>query len=420
MTTPVVVDPILRHPWAAIKPKDEQDFKGKSGELVRAGIVGGVLGLGAGVAAVKLLHQRAVDKVLRRDIHSLFDHTVTLPFAADPLGFVNSSVGVGGGLGIGAVAARQAYDHISRHAEAAQQYEAQTGRKIPFMARHPYLLSAAPALGGAALGAAVAGKGLGMRTLGASGGLLVGGLAGSPLLANAGADARAAFFDVHKQANTINPILLHPTLVKRPATPEEAEARGKDYAGFMGTGAALGTLAGAGLGLYLAKRYGDGDMPAHMAGFGGAVGGALAGTVAGGAGAYFKRYAQAIQEHDAAARQYEAQSGTKLPFSVRHPHAMLWGPMALGTAAGAALGSHARLGLSRASRPVGAAMGLMGAAMTAAPLSAAHAYAQRRDMFKDKVGPLSTEMYGGDFGSDIQTLEDRQKQRDEVAELGIS
>jgi hypothetical protein len=384
------VNPVLRHPWLALKSSDSGEFAGRVRNITLGGALGATAGLGAGYAAVRAFRNRPQNTFLHE-------------MAQDPMHTIRAGVTTGSMLGGAVPAVANAFDQLMAHHRAAVDHEQQTGQSLPFAVRHPFLLAGAPPLAGAALGAALAGKGLLARGVGGAAGLTIGTLVGTPFTANYGADARAAYFDRNKQASDVNPILLHPTLVKRPTTPEEAEERGRHYANYVAGGAMLGTLGGGAA----AFHYGPKLMENFMRGpgaLGGAALGAITGAMVGTSGGYLHRYAKAVKEHDEAARQYEAQSGEKLTFSVRHPHALVWGPLAAGAAAGVAMPA-----AGKAERAFNSLMGVGTAALSLAPLGAAYAYKQRKDKFGGRVGPLSTQMYGSDFDSDTMTLKQREE-----------
>lgn len=398
MTPETALNPALRHPWLSLKSQDTTEESQRLRNTALGGAAGATVGLAASYAAAQLLRHK-------------YPHTALGAVATQrPQAFLETSMPAGFALGASVPWIKTVSERVQAHDDAVRQYEAQHQTRLPVSVRHPFALAAAPPLAGAALGAAISGPSTVGRLIGAGAGGTLGLLVGTPMMANHGASAREAFFDHPKQASDINPILLHPTLVKRPKTPAEAEERGKHFASYAAGGAALGALGG---GLLAFKKIPNASEWAVHRGplsLGAAALGAMSGSMLGLAAGYVPRYLKAIQEHDTAAREYETRTGDHLSFPVRHPHALVWGPIA----AGAALGAKFAPGPDLAMRSVGGLLGAAAAGLSASQLAAAYAYKQRKDKFGGRVGPLSLQDYGPDFESDHQTLEQRRQLQAEL------
>jgi hypothetical protein len=138
----VLADPRLLHPGLVERPQNIEESATRRGQHLNFAAGGATLGGLAGLAAA----------------HALVRH---VPDLAKELGAgtVRAGGGVAGllggaALGLGAGALTRAVSRVKKHDEAVHKFEQESGERIPFMARHPYLMTAGPSVLAAAYGLA--------------------------------------------------------------------------------------------------------------------------------------------------------------------------------------------------------------------------------------------------------------------------
>lgn len=429
-------DPILIHPNLAAKATDPNQ-KSTADDF---SMVGGLGGLALGFAAA----------------HAARHVPALRAYAPATVEGVMNYAGLGGALGFALGSAAPVVNKLRRHAAARQQFEAETGQRVPFQVAHPYMMDLAPAALGTVVGAAAAPKGssAGLRAISGATGALLGGLALSPY-ANYVHRQREAYFEPYRtkmaQAALVDPRLLHPILADRPKTLEESARRRENIINYVGPGAAIG---GAG-GFFYGSRLADRDIAREAAALAeraaqrageshvstsaaraaqeavqaverhaaaapkakmiGRAGGAAAGALLGAAAALGARKIlllhKQMQDHDAAVKAYEQQTGQRIPLLARHPFAASFAPTPIGAAVGAALAPK-MVGLRAADRAIGGTVGATIGAL-AAPMLTGASWRERKRLFADKTPSLSADQYAiGDFERDNTAEEtaDAEKQ----------
>jgi hypothetical protein len=142
-------------------------------------------------------------------------------------------------------------------------------------------------------------------------------------------------FLAKQAAEGFDPILQHPNLAAKPKGMDELAERKKQYQIGASLGGGLGAVAGLGGGLLAERAIGlrSPMIPAY-----GALAGASLGSAAGVGAAQLGRFIGKLKRHDRAADDYERQTGTSLPFDVRHPYMARVAPLVASSLMGSAVG----------------------------------------------------------------------------------
>lgn len=145
----VLADPRLLHPGLVERPQNIEESARRREENLNFTGTGATLGGLAGLAAAHVLLKKN-PKFMQELAEDIGAHALPgRAYAAGGLGGVLA----GAVTGAAAAPAARGLARIKKHDDAVHKFERESGERIPFLARHPYLMSAGPAVAAAAYGA---------------------------------------------------------------------------------------------------------------------------------------------------------------------------------------------------------------------------------------------------------------------------